>query len=72
MIRVSALPQTLELDPGSAGQISVSITNTSQVIDQYSIAVFGIDPGWVTAQNELVSLFPGETEAVVLDLRLAG
>jgi len=70
MIRVSALPQTLELAPAAAGQISVSITNTSQVIDQYSIAVFGIDPGWVTAQNELVSLFPGETEAVVLDLRL--
>jgi hypothetical protein len=70
MIRVSALPQTLEVAPGVAGQISVSITNTSQVIDQYSIAVFGIDPGWVTAQNEMLSLFPGETGAVVLDLRL--
>jgi hypothetical protein len=70
MIRVSALPQRLELAPGEAGLISVSITNTSQVIDQYSIAVFGIDPGWVNALNQLVSLFPGETETVMLDLRL--
>ena len=70
MIRVSALPQRLELAPGGAGLISVSITNTSQVIDQYSIAVFGIDPGWVNALNQLVSLFPGETETVMLDFQL--
>src|SRR5690606_27568833 len=70
LMRTAAFPDTVEVTPGDAGMISVSITNTSSVIDAYRVQVFGLDPEWVTVSPPRVSLFPGQTEQVEIQVRL--
>src|SRR5690606_14416187 len=70
LMRTAAFPDTVEVTPGDAGMISVSITNTSSVIDAYRVQVFGLDPEWVTVSPPRVSLFPGQTEQVQIQVRL--
>ena len=69
-MRTLAWPETVEVSPGSDGLVSVAITNTSNVIDAYSVQVFGLDPEWVEVDPPRLSLFPGETSNVDIHVRL--
>jgi type II secretory pathway pseudopilin PulG len=69
-MRTVAFPDTVDVTPGDSGVISVSITNTTTVIDAYRVQVFGLDPEWVTVTPARVSLFPGQTEQVQIQVRL--
>ena len=69
-MRALAWPETVEVSPGDSGFISVAITNTSAVIDAYQVQVFGLDPTWVDIEPARLSLFPGDTESVSINLRL--
>jgi len=69
-MRALAWPETVEVSPGDSGFISVAITNTSSVIDAYQVQVFGLDPTWVDIEPARLSLFPGDTESVSINLRL--
>lgn len=69
-MRTVAFPDSVDVTPGSSGVISVAITNTTSVIDAYRVQVFGLDPEWVTVNPPRVSLFPGQTENVEIEVRL--
>ncbi|HWL41339.1 MAG TPA: carboxypeptidase regulatory-like domain-containing protein [Ilumatobacter sp.] len=69
-MRTVAFPDTVDVVPGDSGMISVSITNTTSVIDAYRVQVFGLDPEWVTVTPPRLSLFPGQTERVEIQVRL--
>lgn len=69
-MRTVAFPESVDVTPGDAGRISVSITNTTSVIDAYRVQVFGLDPEWVKVTPTRLSLFPGQTERVEIEVRL--
>ncbi len=69
-MHATAWPETIEVGPGDTGFVSVAITNTSSVIDAYRVEVFGLDPTWVDVQPAELSLFPGATENVSINLKL--
>ncbi len=69
-MRTVAFPETVDVVPGDSGTISVTITNTTSVIDAYRVQVFGLDPEWVTVDPPKLSLFPGQTEQVEIHVRL--
>ena len=47
-MHVTAMPVLVELPVGQPAQITVSITNTSTLIDAYTVRAFGLDPAWMT------------------------
>jgi hypothetical protein len=69
-MRVSAWPETISVPSGGAGLVSVVVTNVSEVIDAYQVEVLGIDPEWVDAGDQRLSLFPGESKQLDLTIRL--
>ncbi len=69
-MKTLAWPETVAVAPGESGLISVAVTNSSSVIDAYRVQVFGLDPSWVEIEPARLSLFPGETANVAVNLRL--
>ena len=69
-MRTAAWPEVVEIGPGQSGMISVAITNSSSVIDAYRVQVFGLDPSWVAIEPSRLSLFPGDTANVAVNLTL--
>jgi hypothetical protein len=69
-MRTSAQPELVAVAPGDRGTISVSVTNTSPVIDAFRVQVFGLDPSWVTVTPDRLSLFPGQTENIDIGVAL--
>src|SRR5690606_24878764 len=60
----------VEVAPGETGFISVAVTNSSSVIDAYRVQVFGLDPSWIEIEPARLSLFPGDTASVAVNLKL--
>jgi len=50
----------LEVAPGESVEATVTIRNQSQIVDQFSIRIQGLDPTWWTLSTSSVSLFPGD------------
>ena len=69
-MRSSTTPEVVEVAPGESGAITLAVTNTSAVIDAFQVQVFGLDPSWVTVVPERISLFPGQTEHVDIQVLL--
>lgn len=69
-MRSATFPESVAVVPGERGFISVSITNTSSVIDAYEVQVFGLDPSWIAVEPDRLSLFPGQTENVGISVQL--
>jgi hypothetical protein len=63
-MRVDVTPRHAEAVPGVAQAVTVTITNTSQVIGGYTIRILGADPGWVQLETDQISLFPDESRTV--------
>lgn len=64
----SVAPSYLETVGGQTVRIALSVANTSDVIDAYTLRVYGLDVTWVTATPDRLSLFPGDIGQVTLDL----
>src|SRR6188768_234104 len=67
---VTALPMLVELPVGQAAQIAVTITNTTSIIDAYTVRAFGLDPQWLTVDPGRLSLFPAEVGLVEITVTL--
>ena len=67
---IAADPVYVELPVGQAALVSVTITNTSSLIDAYDIRAFGLDPKWVSVTPQRLSLFPEETGVVEATITL--
>ena len=69
-MHVAATPLLVELPPETASRIMVTVTNTTSVIDAYSVRAYGLDPRWVTVTPERLSLFPGEVGTIEITITL--
>jgi hypothetical protein len=70
MMHATAWPEEVEVEPGEVANFTVTVTNTSNVIDAYRISVFGIDPKWVTSDPPQLSLFPGDVDTMTVSIHL--
>lgn len=69
-MHASVTPTRAVAPPGSKVELTVTITNSSDVISGHLVRVLGVDPRWVTQSQEQVSLFPGATGTCTVELAL--
>jgi uncharacterized membrane protein len=62
LIRVVLSHEELQIEPGQTGEFLVTVQNLSEIVDQYSIEVDGLDPSWCTIPTSGVSLFPQDQD----------
>ena len=67
---MTAAPLLVELPVGQPARLTVSITNTSSMIDAYSVRAFGLDPQWMEVSSGRLSLFPAEVGTVDISVSL--
>jgi plastocyanin len=60
----------VNLGPGEAATLQISLTNTSNVVDAFRLTVLGLDAAWYTLVPAEVSLFPHKSSQVQLRLHL--
>jgi len=64
-MQVDVSPRRLDAVPGLPVPVSVTITNTGDLIAGFTVRVLGADPSWVELPDDELSLFPEETRTVV-------
>lgn len=69
-MRVDIAPRSSVIEPGRTLPITVLVTNTGDLIGGYTLRVLGADPSWVRLETEQLSLFPGTSQAVVINLTI--
>lgn len=67
---VEISPRRLDAVPHQPQALSITISNTSEVISGYALRFLGADPSWITVEDTEISLFPEETRTVVAELRV--
>ncbi|MDQ1720765.1 MAG: hypothetical protein QOI26_499 [Pseudonocardiales bacterium] len=67
-MRVDIAPRSSVLEPGRTLPITVLVTNTGDLIGGYALRVLGADPSWVRLETDQLSLFPGTSQTVVINL----
>ncbi len=58
----------LNLAPGENAVVRLTLTNSGDVVDAFSITVMGLDPSWYTLSAGEVKLFPRDQSAVTLEI----
>lgn len=66
----SVVPAHADVPLGQTVELVLSVGNTSDVIDGFTVRVFGLDASWVTMTPPRLSLFPGDTGTVAIQVRL--
>lgn len=69
-MRVSVSERRISVIPGVPTYLTVTITNTSEVIAGYSLRFLGVDPDWVTFDRPDARLFPDDSADIRVGLRL--
>lgn len=69
-MRVEVSPRHCSLIPGEPAVITVSVANTGMVISGHRVRVLGVDPAWVTIDQDQLSLFPDTSGACVVKVTL--
>lgn len=68
LIRVQLSQKELQIEPGQKGELSLTIQNLGEIVDQYSIEIDGLNPAWYTIPVSEVSLFPQDQDTVRISL----
>ncbi len=63
-MHVDIQPRQLELMTGVPTPVTITISNTGDVIGGYRVRFLGADPRWVQLPDEEISLFPEESRVV--------
>ncbi|HYP19909.1 MAG TPA: choice-of-anchor L domain-containing protein, partial [Chloroflexia bacterium] len=58
----------VDLGPGEAATLQITVTNASDVVDAFGLTVLGLDPAWYTLAPAEVSLFPRKSSQIQLQL----
>lgn len=61
-VGVSVAPMSLSVAPGNSGQAVVTLRNSGQTVDQFTITVDGLDPQWYSLPVSSVALFPNDED----------
>jgi len=69
-MRVDVSPRSSVLEPGRTVPITVLVTNTGDLIGGYTLRVLGADPSWVQVDADQLSLFPGTSQTVLVNLTI--
>lgn len=69
-MRVDIAPRSSVIEPGRTLPITVLVTNTGDLIGGYTLRVLGADPSWVRLETDQLSLFPGASQTVVINLTI--
>ena len=59
-IEVSVIPQNIQLNPGDSAEIAITVQNSSNLVDVFSLEVVGLDSSWCQLSLVHSSLFPGD------------
>jgi hypothetical protein len=62
----SVLPETLSVEPGGETSVFVQVTNTGDVVDEFTFEVLGEAARWTTLDPPAMSLYPGSEREVRL------
>ena len=65
-LQLTGLPQRIDSAPGARQSITLTLRNTSEIVDQFSVALTGVEGEWATVQPDSVTLFPGTAGQVEL------
>ncbi|MFH8249716.1 hypothetical protein ACH3VR_05025 [Microbacterium sp. B2969] len=65
-VAVSIEPAALAAAPGEAAQATVSVRNDTGIVEEYRLHALGPGGEYVTLAPDLVSVYPGRTETVVV------
>ncbi len=63
-------PEMVAVTPGEPVPISVSVFNTSKIIDAFEITLVGADQKWVTSDPAEVRLFPDTADVVDVSITI--
>jgi uncharacterized membrane protein len=69
-IELEATPIKLKVSRGETAESNVTVRNKGQTVDQFTISVEGIDPGWYTLPVSSVALFPNDQDKVKIIINL--
>lgn len=58
-MRAVVEPRKITTYPGFPVDFVVTVTNALHLVDAYTVRVLGVDPDWVTVDQERLQLFPG-------------
>jgi hypothetical protein len=56
----------LHVEPGQSATSQLSLSNTSSIVEQYTIMILGAAAEWTRSDPPVVSLFPGGQQSVTL------
>src|SRR4051812_4179510 len=69
VLSVELNPEHVEVEPGGQPiEVIVSVHNLSNIVEQYTIQIVGLDGDWFTAPVASLSLFPQDRDQVRLTL----
>ncbi|MGH9002335.1 MAG: hypothetical protein ACRDYV_04335, partial [Acidimicrobiia bacterium] len=60
---------TLTVDPGGVVTCELSVRNTGNVVDEFTMSVLGESEGWASIEPPVLSLFPGAEEKAQVRFR---
>jgi hypothetical protein len=63
-------PAAFTVAPGGTAETAVRFDHSGEVVEQYTLAVDGLEPTWWELDPESLSLFPGDSAASTLRLRI--
>jgi len=63
-ISVSVTPNSLSVASGETTQATVALKNTGQTVDQFTVSVDGLQPGWYSLPVSSVALFPNDQDTL--------
>lgn len=69
-MRVEVTPRHCSVVAGQSTVITVSVTNSASIISGHRIRVLGVDPRWVSLDQDNLSLFPDATGVAVATVTL--
>ena len=61
-IEVAIEPTALAVAPGDTAEATATLRNLGQTVDQLTITIEGLDPGWYTLPVSSVALFPNDQD----------
>ena len=67
-IRVTMVPQNLQIYPGDAAEVSITIQNASNVVDSFLIEVQGLDSSWFKLSVLNSSLMPRDEGSSIITI----
>lgn len=67
-VNISVEPKSLTVTAGETTQATVTLKNTGQTVDQFTLSVEGLQPGWFSLPVSSVALFPNDQDSLKIIL----